>query len=36
LELMLRGIEVHELARQVGEIKTRLAQLESSKLRVLR
>jgi hypothetical protein len=36
LELMLRGLEVHELARQVGEIKARLGQLESSKLRVLR
>jgi hypothetical protein len=36
LELMLRGVEVYELARQVQELKTRFDALESSRLRVLR
>jgi hypothetical protein len=35
LELMLRGIEVHELARQVGELKARFDALEHSRMRVI-
>jgi hypothetical protein len=36
LELMLRGTETVTLVKQVEEIKARLGQLESSKLRILR
>jgi hypothetical protein len=35
LELMLRGIEVHELARQVQELKTRFDAIDKSHLRVI-
>jgi hypothetical protein len=35
LELMLRGIEVHELARQVQELKSRFDTIDKSRLRVL-
>jgi hypothetical protein len=35
LELMLRGLEVHELARQVQELKTRFDAMDKSRLRVL-
>jgi hypothetical protein len=34
LALMLKGIEIHELAKQVAELKSRLGQLESSRLRI--
>jgi hypothetical protein len=35
LELMLRGLEVHELARQVQELKARFDAIDKSRLRVL-
>jgi hypothetical protein len=35
LELMLRGIEVHELARQVQQLKERFDAIDKSRLRVL-